>query len=288
MTAASVAGPAAAGLLLLLSIGGVAVPSLYADDDAATIIVSAVSRDVLSTAATAAAARMLVGGFAAAAERGRLGSRDSRKLVHALSGPLFILTWPMFSPAPGARFLCAVVPLLNAFRLWTASAPNDDAPRGASSPDVSLARALSRSGDVGEARGGPLIYTAMLFAFVVLFWRDSPVGVVSLATMAAGDGMADLVGRRFGRGNRWPGSDKSVAGTLAFWIAATVASAGLLAWMNLWRCWTIPVAMEWTDLVGRLALITMAAALLELVPIADDNYTVPISTAILTYLFFPK
>ena len=33
------------------------------------------------------------------------------------------------------------------------------------------------------------------------FWRDSPVGVMSLVTMACWDGLADLVGRRLGSTN---------------------------------------------------------------------------------------
>jgi hypothetical protein len=40
----------------------------------------------------------------------------SRKLVHTLAGPLFLLCWPLFSAAPEARFLAALVPALNAAR----------------------------------------------------------------------------------------------------------------------------------------------------------------------------
>lgn len=269
------------GLVIAAELG--ILPGPYTD--------ALIVRDFLSTITTAAAAFVLVQIFTTATERGVLESRDSRKLIHTLSGPLFILTWPAFSQAVSARLFCAVVPLLNAVRLWKAAnghPSSRNAPNDATESDIAMAKAFSRSGDVGEARGGPFIYTLMLFTFVLLFWRNSPVGVVSLATMAAGDGMADLVGRRFGKNNKWPGSEKSVAGSLAFWIAATITSTGLLAWMNFWHCWTVPFTMEWIDIVGRLALITMASALLELVPIADDNYTVPISTAILTYFFFPN
>jgi hypothetical protein len=43
----------------------------------------------------------------------KLEPKDSRKIIHTLSAPLFLLFWPVFSDAAGARFFCAVVPLIN-------------------------------------------------------------------------------------------------------------------------------------------------------------------------------
>ena len=40
----------------------------------------------------------------------------SRKLVHILAGPGFILCWPLFSAEPSARFFAAAVPFLNLLR----------------------------------------------------------------------------------------------------------------------------------------------------------------------------
>jgi len=40
----------------------------------------------------------------------------SRKLVHITAGPLFMLTWPLFSWAANARFYAAVIPALNSLR----------------------------------------------------------------------------------------------------------------------------------------------------------------------------
>lgn len=52
-----------------------------------------------------------------------------------------------------------------------------------------------RSGSNSEALGGPLLYTIMLFLGTLLFFRGSPIGVVAISQMAAGDGIADIVGR---------------------------------------------------------------------------------------------
>ncbi len=60
-----------------------------------------------------------------------------------------------------------------------------------------------RSGDARESLGGPFIYVMVLLFSTLLFWWDSPVGVVSLATMACKDSLADLVGRRLGSTNKW-------------------------------------------------------------------------------------
>merc|ERR1712232_1395707 len=80
-----------------------------------------------------------------------------------------------------------------------------------------LAGAISRSGDSKEALGGPLIYCVILLFFTLFSWTDSPIGIVSIATMAVGDGLADLVGRRLGSTNKWFfNKSKSMAGSAAF------------------------------------------------------------------------
>jgi dolichol kinase len=52
-----------------------------------------------------------------------------------------------------------------------------------------------RSGAKSEALGGPLIYTIVLLLGTFLFFRGSPIGVVAIIQMAAGDGIADIIGR---------------------------------------------------------------------------------------------
>lgn len=208
-----------------------------------------------------------------------LQPRDSRKIIHTLSAPLFILFWPVFSDAAGARFFCAVVPLINGIRLYTAASGKGE---------TSLAAAVSRSGNVQEATGGPFIYVCILAACILLFWRDSAAGIVALSNLAAGDGLADLVGRRLGANNKWPGifSDKSVAGTLAFWVGATACSVGLLLWtQSFTAAGSFVLQMKGLELATTVAAISGVAALLELVPWADDNYTVPAAAAVLTMLF---
>jgi phytol kinase len=205
--------------------------------------------------------------------------RDSRKLIHTFSAPLFILLWPLFSKATGAKYFAAIIPILNALRLYLASKG------GPNSSETNLARAVSRSGNVSEALGGPFIYVSILATCILAFWRDSSVGIVALSALAAGDGVADLIGRRFGRNNTWPGTEKSIAGSLAFWIASTICATGLLLWMQYWGCLTLTLSSF--ELFLRLGGICFVSAVLELAPtnVVDDNFSVPISAGLLAALF---
>jgi phytol kinase len=235
---------------------------------------SLILRDLGATLLTGLLGYAFVQANTWAVEKNWVEPRDSRKLIHTLSAPLFIVCWPIFSNASGARVFAAIVPALNACRLYLAS-------RG--TEETSLARAVSRSGDSSEALGGPFIYVIILATVILTFWRNSPIGIVALSALAAGDGMADLVGRRYGKGNKWPGFNKSIAGSMAFWFASTACSTGLLLWLQYCGCFAL--AIEGFDLVVRLALICFAAAALELLPVLDDNYTVPLSAALFTYLW---
>ena len=62
-----------------------------------------------------------------------------------------------------------------------------------------LAAAMSRSGDPCELLRGPLVYGAAHLAAAALFWTRGPAGIVACATLCAGDGLAEMVGRRLGR-----------------------------------------------------------------------------------------
>lgn len=95
--------------------------------------------------------------------------------------------------------------------------------------------------------------------------------------------MADIVGRRFGKNNKWPFSkDKSVAGSIAFVIASALTSTALAAWMSYTGCLELPLPMA--ELVPRIVAVSFLSAGVELLPFVDDNWTVPLSAAILSQL----
>ena len=110
------------------------------------------------------------------------------------------------------------------------------------------------------------------------------MGVIAMSTMAAGDGMADLVGRKWGANDKWPWSDgsKSKVGTLAFVLSAFLVSFGLASWLIATGCLESQLGLG--DLAARLFLISFVTAFVELLPFGDDNYTVPGCAAIMAAL----
>ncbi len=120
-----------------------------------------------------------------------------------------------------------------------------------------------------------ILFTAILFCFC-----DNLSAAVALSTMAAGDGMADIFGRRFGKNNKWFFSEsKSVAGTVGFVVSAAACSIGLAAWLISTN--TVIVMMPFPSLVARICFISAASSIVELFPFADDNWTVPTISALL-------
>lgn len=238
--------------------------------------VSLITRDVSSTVFSIAAAATFVKGITYPAKMGFIESRDSRKLIHTLSAPLFLLVWPLFSNAYGARVFASIVPLLNAVRLYVAgtggsTSSSDPNLNSGDSSENELAGAISRSGDVKEALGGPFIYVVVLFISTLFFWTDSPIGIVSVATMAVGDGLADLIGRRYGSLNKWFfNKSKSMAGSAAFVAGSFVGSYGLISWLTSMGAMD-PLALETTGLALRLFAIAVICAGVELIPHWSTN-----------------
>ncbi len=60
------------------------------------------------------------------AANGYLQPRDSRKIIHTFSAPLYMILWPLFSHVWGARCFAAFVPLIQAVRLWMAGTKTVD------------------------------------------------------------------------------------------------------------------------------------------------------------------
>lgn len=171
-------------------------------------------RDSLCSIASAAGAIAWLKIWTTLASSGSMDSRLSRKIIHCGSAPLFLLVWPFFSSSPEARLVAAVVPALNMAKLAFAA-------KGTDAESTRLITAVSRSGEAKEVLGGPLLYCAVLLLATLFGWRTSVAAVVAICQMAVchiidertrglfrscqvGDGLADIVGRRYGKQYKWP------------------------------------------------------------------------------------
>ena len=210
-----------------------------------------------------------------AAARGWISGPLSRKIIHIGTGPLYVLCWLLFPDQPIARYLAALVPLMITAQFFLVGA--------GIIKDPAAVQALSRTGDRREILRGPLIYGILFVLLTLIYWKDSPIGLIGLMVMCGGDGLADAVGRRVpSRRIPWNPS-KSLAGALAMLLGGFIFSAAILGVFSAAGVFPGPLGEALLPLAG----IALAAALVESLPIKDiDNLTTTLTAVFLGHLFF--
>jgi len=230
------------------------------------------TQDIVATIITFAVALVWLRAMDGLAQRGVIDNRLSRKIIHIGTGPIFVLCWNLFSSATIARYLAALVPLAVTaqFALVGFGLMKDSA----------AVEAMTRHGDPREILRGPLYYGIVFILCTVLFWRHSPVGILALMLMCGGDGLADVVGRRWGRRKLPIGSEKSWAGSAAMLLGGFVFAFAFVALFNLFGDFQPPLDLAAT--AWKVALISLAATLVEALPFHDiDNITLTITGVLL-------
>ncbi|KAL9419186.1 hypothetical protein AB3S75_037025 [Citrus x aurantiifolia] len=233
--------------------------------------------DAGATAAVLVGAYGLVLSFDNLSQRKLIQQSLSRKLVHILSGLLFMVSWPIFSASTEARYFAALVPLVNCLRLVIngLSLVKDDG----------LIKSVTREGNPKELLRGPLYYVLMLILSALVFWRDSPVGVISLSMMCGGDGVADVIGRRFGSMKIFYNEKKSWAGSISMFVFGFLVSIGMLYFYSILGYYQLDLI----ETLQRVALVSLVATVVESLPITevvDDNISVPLASMVAAYLSF--
>lgn len=210
-----------------------------------------------------------------AAQRGWVSSDLSRKLVHIGTGPIFVLCWLLFTGDPNARYLAALVPGLITVQFILVG-------RGLIR-DQAAVRSMSRSGDRREILRGPLIYGLVFILITMVYWRDTPIGITALMLMCGGDGLADIVGRRYPGGRLPWNSHKSWAGSLAMFAGGWICSVAVLAIFSVSGSFSTSL----TGLLPGLTLICLVGSAVESLPLHDvDNFTVTAAALILGHWLF--
>lgn len=139
--------------------------------------------------------------------------------------------------------------------------------------------ALPGADSEGGARSlGIIAYCASLLVLVNLSWRGvMPAWIAGLGvlTMGWGDGMAGLVGLRFGRGGiRIWGRRKTVHGTVAMFVSSFLVALLM----------TLVFGARASSPASRVALSLstagVATALELLTPLGMDNFTISVGTAL--------
>lgn len=211
----------------------------------------------------------------ALAVRGVIHQTLSRKLVHIGTGPFFVLCWNLYPPVAASRWLAACVPLAITLHLVFVA-------RGMVH-DPGVVQAMSRTGDRAEIMRGPLYYGIIFVAMTIIFWRDSPVGILALMIMCGGDGLADIIGRGWGSARLSWSTGKSWAGSAAMFLGGFTLGGVFLFLFNHLGRFTPSLASVQTILA--VAVTALVAALVESLPTPDiDNLTVPVSAVATAWL----
>jgi phytol kinase len=222
------------------------------------------AQDLVATALTFGLALGWLRLVDAVAHRGLLEPRLSRKIIHIGTGPLVVLCWLLFSDAPHARFLAALVPLAITAQFLAVGL--------GLVRDPAAVQAMTRTGNAREILRGPLIYGLVFVGCTLLFWRTSPVGIVALMLLCGGDGLADIIGRRLGRRKLPINPAKSWAGSLAMFLGGLILALALAGLFNVLGLFAPPLVFP--AAAGSIALIALVAAIVEALPLGDyDNLT---------------
>jgi phytol kinase len=200
----------------------------------------------------------------------------TRKLVHTLVAPVFILTWPLYTGTALSRYFAAVVPLMFVALFYAIGS--------GVMKNEAFVNSMSRSGDASELLKGTLYYS-ILVLLVTLLWFYAPATGLAFATpnaimvmgcLAGGDGLADMVGRRYGkRKYGFGGSEKSVEGSIGMLLGSIVFSLVLV--------WAVGLGVPTWNVgafVAPVLLFAVGATIIEgLSPKNMDNWTISIGVA---------
>lgn len=189
----------------------------------------------------------------------RWGNADAelvRKVVHIGAGNIILLAWWFHMPAwigMGASVLFSLVTLLS-YRFPL----------------------LPGLDSVGRKSLGTFFYAVSIGVLIALFWQNSPqYAAIGILVMTWGDGLAALIGQRWGRHiYKIGGIQKSWEGSLTmFWASYLVSVLVLWGVQGLtWQTWIVSAA------------IALFATLLEAFSkLGIDNLTVPIGSAAIAF-----
>ncbi|MGA9349638.1 MAG: phosphatidate cytidylyltransferase [Anaerolineae bacterium] len=143
---------------------------------------------------------------------------------------------------------------------------------------ISYRGEIFKSVETGEKGNLGTVYFPISFAIIIcLLWERPNLLVASLMPMAWGDGLAAVLGRRYGqRKYSILGSTRSMEGSLVMF---------LFSWVSVFLALLLLPPLGWqTSLLYSLALAVFATIVEALSPWHIDNLTVSFFSAALLYL----
>ena len=185
-------------------------------------------------------------------------SEIKRKVVHIGTGNVILLAWLLHIPAwvgISASILASAVTLLS-YKFPVLPGINS----------------------VGRQSLGTFFYAVSIGLLVAWFWplQQPQYAVLGVLVMTWGDGLAALIGKRFGKHpyQLW-GMKKSWEGSLTMALVSYVVSSLIFlgVYGNVWQTWVVSVAVA-----------LLATGLEAFSKFGIDNLTVPLGSAALGFV----
>ena len=185
-------------------------------------------------------------------------SEIKRKVVHIGTGNVILLAWLLHIPAwvgITASILASAVTLLS-YKFPVLPGINS----------------------VGRQSLGTFFYAVSIGLLIAWFWplQQPQYAVLGVLVMTWGDGLAALIGKRFGRHpyQLW-GMKKSWEGSLTMALVSYVVSSLIFlgVYGNVWQTWVVSVAVS-----------LLATGLEAFSKFGIDNLTVPLGSAALGFV----
>ena len=204
-------------------------------------------------------------------KKGKVSQIITRKLVHILAGPVFVVTWMLFSGEIVSHYVAVIVPLLFVLQFLTIGL--------GVIKNESFVASMSRSGDPRELLQGTLYY-AIVMVLMTWFWfyvpstgisNANPTALLIIGCISGGDGLADIIGRKFG-GKKIgiKGSEKTFIGSIGMLVGSILVSSILVLIFSL----EVP-HFNIATLILPIIVVSIVATIVEAVsPKGTDNFTV--------------
>ncbi|ABL66347.1 diacylglycerol/polyprenol kinase family protein [Chlorobium phaeobacteroides] len=181
----------------------------------------------------------------------------SRKITHICAGSVIVFL-PLFVDGHWSQYLNITV-----FAVWTLLLVQ----KGLfAAEDDQAVKTMTRTGDKRELLKGTLYFVVVAMICGSIYYKQFE-GVLAMAVLGWGDGLAPIVGTRYGKIKYNILSQKSVEGSLAFFVGSALAG---LFFVHL----IVPEAFN----VTRILLIALIATVVEgISPKEVDNISIPIA-----------
>jgi dolichol kinase len=206
-------------------------------------------------------------------KKGKVSQIITRKFVHIFAGPVFVVTWMLFSGKIISHYIAVIVPLLFVLQFITIGM--------GIIKNESFVASMSRSGDPRELLQGTLYYSIVM-VLMTFFWfyvpstgisNANPTALLIIGCVSGGDGFADIIGRKFGGEKKFgiKGSEKTIIGSIGMLVGSILVSSILVLIFSLEENSPFDILI----LILPIIVVSIVATVVEaLSPKGTDNFTV--------------